>query len=161
MQSALACRAPFGIYEGAFASRNPVFTLAPSTVVGASDIAVGRFAWSDPITGEVSNAQIAGGRFGLVQPRFGLWPLTYLQPNPPGPPVRMLRAGKPCTLYTSGDFYVRFPQGASTRSTVYIDPATGIVYASQTGGLIQTNWITCQNVRPNCLGVISPYQFIS
>jgi hypothetical protein len=155
-------RAPFGVYEGAFASRNPVCTLTPGTVVGASDIAVGRFAWADPVTGEVSNTQIAGGQFGIAIPRPGLWAVTYWLRTPNAPPVRMLRAGKPCTIYSSGEFYVRFPLGALIGNPVWVDPATGIAYGSNaTGDYVETKWTAVTNARPGSLGIISPYTVIS
>lgn len=151
-------RAPFGIYEGAYGTRNPVFTLPGNTVVGPVDIAVGRMGWQDPVTGEVSNSQTAGA-MGIIQPRPGLWALTYLQPNPPGPPVRMLRAGKNCTLITCADIYVRMPLGALYGAQVYTDPTTGILYGTNTLGYVATRWKVAENIAPNCLGIISPYQF--
>lgn len=149
-------RAPFGVYEGAFATRNPVCTVGPNTVVGSTDIPVGRFAWADPATGQVSNVQMANGQLGVVQPRWGLWSLTYFIRG-----VRYVRAGKPVTLYCSGDFFLRFPQGANIGRPVYADPATGIAYATDGGGsYVLTKWKTAANIKPGNLGVISPYNFI-
>lgn len=152
----IAQRVPFGIYEGAFASRNPVATLLANTVVGASDIATGRFGWSDPVTGAVSNAQIAGGQLGIVMPQRGGWLLTYTQQG-----VRYLRAGKPVTLWASGDFYLRFPQGALIGNPVWVDPATGIAYGADGGGYVRTKWTVITNTAPGCLGIVSPYVTLS
>lgn len=155
--NALAARAPFGVYEGAFASRNPVCTLPPGTVVGASDIAVARFAWADPASFEVSNVRMAGGVLGLVMPVPGRnWGAVYWSRG-----VQYLRAGKPCTLYSSGDFYVRFPLGGLIGSPTWVDPATGIAYGADGGGFVLTSWTAVTNVRPGSLGVISPYQTLS
>lgn len=155
LHSVISRFAPFGVYEGAFASRNPVCTLPPGTAVGATDIAVGRFAWADPASFEVSNVRMANGLLGLAQPRAGLWSLTYWRRG-----VRYLRAGKPVTLYAAGEFYVRFPLGTLIGNPVYCDPATGIAYGSNLGGYILTSWVAVTNVRPGALGVISPYQYI-
>lgn len=144
--------APYGIYEGAYASRNPAATLTPDTVVGPTDIAVGRFGFAAPGTGQVSNVYTPGDLYGIVQPRAGLWSLTYWQAG-----VRYLRAGKPVTLYTSGDFYLRFPTGAIIGNPVYTDPSTGIAYAADGGGFLLTPWRVVTNIRPYCLGIVSPY----
>jgi hypothetical protein len=149
-------RAPFGIYEGAFASKAPACTLTGNTVVSAVDLAVGRFAWRDPITGECANAQISGAQYGIAMPVWGRWPLTYLSRG-----VRFVRAGKPITLWGSGDFYVRFPNGALIGNTVYIDPATGITYGADAGGFVATKWRVVTNARPGELAIISPYGSIN
>jgi hypothetical protein len=96
-----------------------------------------------------------GGQLGVVIPRLGLWSLTYVVQG-----VRHLRAGNPVTLYSPGDFYVRFPQGANIGASVYVDPATGIAYAADGGGYQLTPWKAVTNARPGALGVISPYQFV-
>lgn len=143
---------PFGQYEGAFASRAPACTLPTNTVVGSQDLAAGRFAWADPITGECSNARISGAQYGIVQPTWGRWPLTYWFKG-----VRYVRAGKPVTLYVSGDFWVKFPNGALIGQTVYIDPATGIAYGADGGGFVATKFQVTTNTRVGSLGIISPY----
>jgi hypothetical protein len=148
-------RAPTGIYEGAWASRNPYASLIPGTVVGSVDIACGRFGWRDA-SGECSNAQSAGSTIGLVQPQWGAWGLTYISRG-----VRFVRAGKPITLAASGDFYVRFPNGASIGASVWADPATGIAYAADAGGYQLTKWKAATNVAPGGLGIISPYGSIN
>jgi len=160
VHSALATVAPFGVYEGSFADRNPAVCLLTDTVVGATDLIVGRFGWADPVTGEVSNAQIAGAPLGVVMPRPGTWALTYCQPAPPGygPPYRYLRAGKPVTLWVSGDFYLRFVQGAQIGNRVYADPATGLAYGSNVGGgFVETQFTVTTNTRVCGLGIVSPY----
>lgn len=96
---------------------------------------------------------------GIIQPRPGLWALTYWQPVQGGPPVRMLRAGKSCTLISSADIYVRMPLGALYGAPVYVDPTTGVLYGTNTLGYVATRWKAAENIAPNCLGVISPYQF--
>ncbi len=149
--------APFGVYEGSFASRNVVACMIANTVVGAVDIAVGRFGWSDPVTGEVSNAQIENGQLGIIMPRPGRWDLTYWQRG-----IYYLRAGKPVTLWVSGDFYLRFPQAAFIGNTVWVDPATGIAYGSNvTGGYVQTKFTVTTNASVGGLAVVSPYMVMS
>lgn len=146
---------PRGVYEGAFASRNPYGTLAPSSVVGPVDVATGRFGWLDPLTGEVSNIEADSALIGLVQPRYGLWSLTYVKKG-----VRYVRSGKPITLATTGDFWVKFPNGANIGAVVYADPATGIAYAADGGGFVRTKWKAVTRAAPGCLAIISPYSHI-
>jgi hypothetical protein len=148
----LGARLPGGIYEGAFASRNPYGSLPTNSVVGPVDIAVGRFGWLDPLTDEAGNVAIDNAIIGLVQPRYGRWPLTYVSKG-----VRFVRAGKPITLCVTGDFWVKFPNGANIGASVYADPATGIAYAADGGGFVLTKWKAVTNVRVGGLGVISPY----
>jgi hypothetical protein len=151
----LAARSPFGVYAGAFATRNPVFTLAPNTVVGAVDLACARFAWADPATGVTTNTEIEGGRIGLVMPAPGRnWQATYWERG-----VQYIRAGKPCTVITSADLYCRFPLGGLIGSPVWVDPATGIPYAVDGGGYVPTRFTLVTDTPAGALGVISPYQF--
>lgn len=146
---------PFGKYEGAWASRNPYGSLPTSSVVGPLDIACGRFGWLDPLTDEVSNVAADSALLGLILPRPGLWSLTYVNQG-----VRYVRSGKPITLATTGDFWVKFPQGANIGAIVYADPATGIAYAADGGGFTRTKWKAVTTAAPGCLGVISPYSHI-
>lgn len=151
----LGGRSSRGVYEGAFASRNPYGSLPTTSVVGAVDIAVGRFGWLDPLTDEAANIALDNAIIGLVQPRYGLWSLTYVLKG-----VRYVRAGKPITLCVTGDFWVRFPFGARIGDIVYADPATGIAYSADGGGFIATKWKAVTNTNPGCLGIISPYSHI-
>lgn len=146
---------PRGVYEGAFASRNPYGSLPTNSVVGPIDIAVGRFGWLDPLTDEAGNVAVDNAIIGLVQPRYGAWSLTYVQRG-----VRYVRAGKPITLCATGDFWVKFPFGANIGAVVYADPATGIAYTADGGGFIATKWKAVTRAGVGGLGIISPYSHI-
>ena len=127
--------------------------------VGTQDLALGRFAWADPDTGEVSNAATSGFPIGLALPRRANFPgegsaIYFIRG------VRYLRSGKPVTLAETGEFWVRFPQGAWIGANVYADPATGIAYATDGGGFELTKYTAITNASPGCLGIISPYTLI-
>jgi len=144
-------------FEGSAASRNPYASLlspvAPGLVVGATDIATGRFGWVDPVTGEVSNVYTAGFALGFIIPRFGTWSLGYRQFG-----VWYVRAGKPITLASRGDFFVRFPYGAMIGQPVYADPLFGQAYTADGGGYQLTTWKTVTPANPGGLGIISQAQ---
>jgi hypothetical protein len=154
---ALAARAPFGVYPGAYASRNPVFTLGPNTVVGAVDVACARFGWAASDTGEVANTLIEDAQLGVVQPVASRnWGLTYLAGG-----EQWIRAGKPCTLISSADLWVRFPLGGLIGSSVWTDPTSGLIYASNGGSFVLTRWQLVTDASPNGLGLISQLQTLS
>lgn len=145
-----------GRYEGQLASRAPFASLPAARAAGADNVALGRFAWADPATGDVSNVATVGFPFGLAMQyrrnRAGEGQATFVQNG-----VRYLIAGKPITLGDTGVFWVRFPQGASIGAIVYIDPATGITYAADGGGFIPTKYRVVTNTPVRGLGIISPY----
>lgn len=143
---------PLGVYEGAPASRNPYASVTSARAAGPIDLAMGRFGWVDPDTGDVSNTLVSPGALGIVVPRFGLWSVVYLQRG-----VRYLRSGKPVTVADTGDFFLRFPAGAYFGNTVYADPATGIASAFDPGGYVATKWQVMTNTAPGALGKVSPY----
>jgi hypothetical protein len=147
-----------GRYEGQLASLAPFVSMLNVDAAGATDVALGRFAWADPSNGQVSNIATEGFAFGLALPRRGNFlgegSAVYFRGG-----TRYLRSGKPITLAESGEFWVKFPQGAWIGANVYTDPATGIIYASQTGTLVLTKYRAITNAAPGALGIISPYAY--
>lgn len=116
---------------------------------GPNGVQLGIFGWADPNTGQVSNVQIAGGALGFVLPVIGMynWQRVFLQANALGcgPPSFILRAGMQCVLAAAGDFLTRFALGAMAGQRVYADPATGLPYGGNPGGLVATPWTVMQN----------------
>jgi hypothetical protein len=113
---------------------------------GPSGVALGIFGWVDPGSGEVSNVQSAGTFLGFVLPVFNLWnwQRVYSVCSPPSPPLLVLRPGIECVVAVAGDFLTRFPQGGEAGSQVWADPATGLPYSSNIGGLVATPWTLMQ-----------------
>lgn len=143
---------PLGVYEGAFASRNPYASIGSARAAGPVDLAMGRFGWVNEDTGEVFNTLVTPGALGVIVPRRGLWAVVY-----PRLGVWYLRAGKPVTVAATGDFFLRFPGGAYIGNPVYADPATGIAYAFDPGGFVLTKWQVVTNCPPGALAKVSPY----
>jgi hypothetical protein len=109
---------------------------------GPNGVQMGIFAWADPDSGQVSNVQMPGGLLGFVLPVIGLYNWQRCMPTPPGSLVRglVLRAGMQCVMGAAGDFLTVFPFGGQAGQQVFTDPATGVPYSGNPGGLVPTPW---------------------
>ena len=116
-------------------------------VAGPDGCFLGRFGWTDPNSGQVSNAFVAGGLLGFVLPVVQWWNYQRVRPtrDASGYPVLELRAGLPCVLAATGDFYARFPFPAQAGQRVFVDPATGLPYGADGGGYVATKWTVMES----------------
>lgn len=98
---------------------------------GPDGVAIARFGWIDPDSGEVSNVLEAGAALGFVLPVPNLynWQRAYPQAG-----AIILRPGMACAIAAQGVFRTRFPLGAEAGSQVWTDPATGLPYSSNVTG---------------------------
>ena len=113
---------PIGV-EGDFASTNPyhsvlagegMFKAAPAGVI------IGRFAWANMDTGLVTNAKVAGGVIGFVRRDNSGLITQYLSEA-----GMTIPSGFGVTLYDGGDFWARFPAGATVGHNVFAKDADG------------------------------------
>ncbi len=109
---------------------------------GPDGVQMGIFGWADPVTGQVTNVRSDGALLGFVLPVIGMWNWQRTTPTPAGAPVRglILRAGMGVVVATAGDFKTVFPFGGQAGQRVFTDPATGVPYAGNPGGLVATPW---------------------
>lgn len=130
---------------------------------GPNGLAVGAFAWVNPVNGQASNAQVEGGKFGFVLPVPRLAdPEVATTSCANGFPQRVLRPGMACVVGAVGEFEAAFPQGAQVGMQVYVDPATGLPYTNSNGGAyIGTRWTAMQNcgarARARISSFVSPF----
>lgn len=167
--------------EGAPANNNPFASMLAGEgelAAGAAGVIVSRFAWADPITGQVSNTRMANGRLGFVLPVWGPWTRIYCDAG-----LWILRSGQRITLAVKGDFWCRFMGGAAAGQKVYastidgsavasdVEPATWSADSSVTadsdiyaadGAVYQlTGWRVTVQAPPGGLTVISPWSTFS
>lgn len=131
-------------------SRQPFTSLSAgpgALAAGVDGILLGRFGWADPQTGQCSNARTDGALIGFVLPVVQFWNFQRVRPtrDAAGYPVLELRAGLPCVLASTGDFYARFPFPAQAGSQVWVDPATGLPYGADGGGFVATKWTVMES----------------
>lgn len=115
---------------------------------GPDGVQMGMFGWADPATGLVTNAKPdAGGILGFVLPVVQFFNYQRTTPTPPGAAVRgrILRAGMALVLAVAGDFVTIFPFGGEAGVRVYADPASGVPYAGDPGGMVATPWTLMQS----------------
>ena len=115
---------------------------AGQLAAGPNGVQMGIFGWADAVTGEVSNVQSTGALLGFVLPVIGLYNWQRCAPTPLGALVRglILRAGIQCVMAVAGDFLTVFPFGGQAGKRVFTDPATGVPYSGNPGGLVATPW---------------------
>lgn len=148
---------PFQWPESIGYSRQPYASLAFGAwglTAGPEGVALARFGWADPDTGETSNVQSAGAALGFVLPVPQLYNLQRCYPAcnfPSGSSNNsrssmILRPGMACVLATAGVFRTRFPFGAQAGSQVWTDPASGTAYdANLTGTYVATPFAVTMN----------------
>lgn len=151
---------PFEFPEAVGYNRAPYASLVANNgglTAGPLGVAMGIFAWADPVLGQVSNAFSAGAQLGFVLPTFVGWSwqrvyIACVLGAPPSAvitfpfPMRILRAGFPVVLAAVGNFITRFVQGGQAGSRVWVDPATGLAYSNSNGGTYKsTPWTLMQS----------------
>jgi len=177
------------LYEGAFASRvlgRNLEVLAPFSSAlagptawraGSGGLLQGRFGWGNPDTGLVLNAPstpadtlgvviplqsvnganggVIGGSSSLGGPQ-AQW--TWQTWDTIARAWR-LRAGIVATLMTGGNFWLRFPSGASYGNSVYASLTDGSAISGASAGAVQTPWFVCSECGPGCLAIVSTTAF--
>lgn len=175
----------FGPYEGAFASPvlgQNLETLGPfasglggsgALVAGPDGLLQGRFGFADPSTGQVNNAQTtAADAFGVVIP---LQSVNAANGGVIGGPVSLggpwarwtwqtydavnkawrLRAGLVANIMPSGNFWLKFPNGANYGDIVYASITDGTAQSGVTDGCVQTLFRVIDNAQPYNLARVS------
>lgn len=113
-----------------------------------SGLFTNRFAWADPTTGLVSNVYAPSCVLGLVSP---LWNQTTV-PKVPG--------GYQATLFSGGNFLVRFPAGASIGERVYASAIDGTAVSGETEDSYITPWYVASNAAPGGNAIITTWSRI-
>jgi hypothetical protein len=144
-------------FEGAFiwtpeTSPPPAMVAGPGGLVaGTGGLIMGRFGFADVAAGTVANTRTdAGQRLGLVQPQGGGFTRIFRSAG-----LWYIRQGLSVTLFTGGNFWVRFAGGAYAGEPVYADQTDGHAISGVSGGAEQTPWTVAANAGPGCLGMIS------
>lgn len=145
---------PVGV-EGDFSSINPYFsTLTPingSFRVGTeTGVKIGTFAWADLSTGLVSQSKGSLKVGGFVG-RYNVAIVDYDEEA-----SLVIPKGRGISLYRSGDFWARFPNGATAGQIVVANNTTGVLSAADaaTDTLIDTGFIVATNAAANELAKI-------
>jgi hypothetical protein len=112
---------------GDFASTNPFASVLAGQgelVAPAGGLVVGNFAWVGP-AGQVSQSYVAGYQIGFLGRNEQALITQFL-----GEYTMVVPAGFMITLFNEGDFYAKFPAGATPGQNVYADPNTGTPISS-------------------------------
>ena len=118
---------PVGV-EGDFASTNPYHSVLAGEGMfkaAAAGVIIGRFAWADLDSGLVSNAKVVGGVVGFVRRDNSGLINQYLAES-----GMTIPSGFGVTLYDGGDFWARFPAGATVGHKVFAKDADGTLAAA-------------------------------
>ena len=118
---------PVGV-EGDFASTNPYHSVLAGEgqlKAGAVGVVIGLFAWANMETGLVTNAKVAGGVLGFVRRDNSGLITQYLAEA-----GMTIPKGFGVTLYDGGDFWARFPAGATVGHNVFAKDADGTLAAA-------------------------------
>jgi hypothetical protein len=138
------------MFPGAFASRNPrsvVMAGAGFFRSGPDGLIMSQFGWADPETMLARN--VPSGLLGLVALVAGARRLSVTG--------RTLRPGYGCTLFSAGDFYVCFPDGASPLQRVYASELDGTPISGEAVDALPTPWYTVTGCAPGGLAIISTW----
>jgi hypothetical protein len=87
-------------------------------------LVVGRFAWVDPATGQVSQVEIPGGQLGILHRENNAVLVEFLAEA-----VYSVNEGLPVALFDQGDFWALFAAGATPGQRVWADPSDGSAIA--------------------------------
>lgn len=93
-------------------------------VAPESGLVVGRFAWADLNTGELSQSLVEGSQIGFLHRENNAVITAFL-----GEAVYLVNEGLPVTLHDQGDFWGKFDAGATPGQLVYADPGNGKLIA--------------------------------
>lgn len=153
---------------GGFASCNPrLQVLAGMDALTGGDpkgVAVGIFGWANVATGRALNVRTAStDRLGFVlppswqgaQPANG-WLYAYRDEDTG---LWMIRPGLPVTLAARGDFWTRFPGGATRGVSVYANPVDGTPISGYADDAELTPWNVVTSAAPGQLAIISTWSY--
>lgn len=157
--------------EGGWASANPhTSMLTPGNgdpalatysawKAGAGGVVVGRFAFADLTTGNVTTAQPAVAanlqRVGFVHRYHPVIISVFLDES-----ASLCYQGQEIDITDGGDFWVRFPNGGTIGQKVFASTTTGqAIGTAATGGsvagAVETRWFLDSPVAAGDLGKIS------
>ncbi len=146
-------------FPGGFASHNP----RTSVVAGAGFLRSGpdgliaaHFGWGDPSTGYAWNTRTTvDSLLGLVAPLPGYWRHATTRWG------RLIRPGYQTTLYSTGDFWLEFADGAQPGADVYASLVDGSAKAgyvdSPPADAELTPWNVIVGCEPGGLAVVSTW----
>lgn len=145
---------PVGV-EGDFASTNPYHTVLAgegALKAGSAGVKIGVFAWADPATGLVSNAQVANGVLGFVRRDNTALITQYLAES-----SMLIPAGFGITLYDKGDFWARFAGGATIGQKVFASIVDGSLSAaaSAPANTVDTGFVVASTAAAGALAKIT------
>lgn len=147
-------------FEGAFASTNPRAVMLAGSVAyraGEDGLAVARFAWADSITGFATNERTdARQLLGFVLPVFDGINAVRVSRG-----VRYIRPGLGVTMMAAGDFWVRFPHGASAGQRVYAALVDGSPISGEAPDAEPTPWWVATDANPGETAIISTTSKVS
>ena len=145
---------PVGVV-GDFASTNPYHTVLAgegALKAGAGGVKIGVFAWVDPATGLVTNAQVANGVLGFVRRDNTALINQYLAES-----SMLIPAGFGITLYDKGDFWARFAGGATIGQKVFASITNGTVTSAATApaDTVDTGFVVASTAVAGALAKIT------
>lgn len=108
--------------EGDFAGVNPRASVLGGPGMYSAPVGgliVGRFAWVDPTTGQVSQSFI-DGLLGFLHRETNAVITEFL-----GESTYVVNKGLPVALFDQGDFWAKFDAGATPGQRVWADPSNG------------------------------------
>lgn len=140
--------------EGAFASQNPRATLLAGSLsfrAGDDGLAVARFGWADVDTHLAANSRTNPTQLlGFVAPVVAGNSAVRVTRG-----VRYIRPGVGVTLMAGGDFWARFPGGATFGQRVYASLVDGSAISGEAADSEPTPWYVVTDTMPGGLAIIS------
>jgi hypothetical protein len=153
--------------QGDFASTNPFASVLAgqgALVAPAGGLIVGNFFWVGP-TGQCSQSYVAGYQIAFLGRNEQALITAFL-----GETSLVVPAGFMITGFNEGDFWAKFPNGATVGQNVYADPndgtplagatAPGLASGTATGGFTGTATVvaasTTLTVASATSGILSP-----
>lgn len=110
------------------------------------------FGWANPVNGKADNLYNPDGLLGFVQPQTGT--RRRMSVDPVG---ALIRPGYGVTLFSGGDFYARFANGAEAGSRVYASMLDGAPISGEADDAIATPWYVLQSVTAGGVAIISTW----